>query len=321
MPRSGPNLEFQKVFEAKWSSQALDEDSAQVDADSAHDHIARELWRSLASCLPAELVNELSPRLAVGALDNISVNAFCARSAEGHLAVLMNSGLMTLFNKLSKIYAATSDPSSIVYCNRTGTNPVSAETLRAWISEVCKHYRDTGQPLGPQIHLDAKGDSRHAPQLHVWEMFVLCHEIGHIVCGHLDSPQFMLENPSLGMVQTLAENKDHVMEAEADLVGFLLLREYATKGVAAGSLPQDDDRWLLGTLITLFNLFHSIGAAESRSHPHPLDRLCNVTAAVYGEQLAEVLARSYDNYDLLAEVFRNPICPQTEVFKKGLNRD
>lgn len=317
--QSAPNLEFQKIYNEKWSTIHKGKEAEKLGATSAHQHIASNLWNSLRACLPESAINYLDAHLSVGALDSISVNAICAKSAEGYFAILLNAGLMTLLNKLSKILSAINDPGSVLYCNRIGSEQITTETLKKWYLEVCEHYRETSKPLGPQIHLRGDAELRHCMQLNLWEMFVLCHEVGHILCGHLDKKEFLVKSVFLGMADTLEENKNHEMEVEADIVGFILLREYANKELFHQREDWTDDRPFLAAMITLFNLFYLLGATESRSHPHPLDRLCNIAAAVYGERFADMLARSYDNHDLLAELFKNPIHASDTLVKEVLH--
>lgn len=306
--QSEPNLQFQEIQRAKWAARLNEEATMDIDVKSTHQYIASELWNSLKSCLPKSKKIKLETHLFVGVLDNISVNAICAKSAEGYLVVLINTGLITLFNKLSKILVAINDPGSVIYSNRTGLEPVSSKTLKKWYKEVYEYYIKTGEPLGPQIHLSGNTELLHAMQLNLWEMFVLCHEIGHILCDHLDNKEFLTKNISFGMLETLEENKNHQMEVEADVVGFLLLRKYAKKMLFTQSGDLEDDRPFLFAMITLFDLLFLLGSAKSLSHPHPLDRLCNITEAVYGKSFADKLASSYENNDILVELFEKPIC-------------
>jgi len=306
--QSGPNKEFQKIHEEKIKK--LNQSNEHQNVSSSHNHIAKELWESLRGILPSQIVDDLSGVIAVGALDNMSVNALCAKSVDGYIAVLINTGLMTLLNKLSKMQIASTRPGSIRYCNRAQPEDISVATLKKWNLEVCEHYRHTGKPLGPQIHLHSDAEGMHATQLNIWEMYVLSHEIGHILCGHLDSSKFVTKNPLFGMIETLEENKSHEMESEADFIGYILLREYYHKGSIRKSPNNEsikDDRGLVSILITFYNLLYLLGASESTTHPHPLDRLCNIVLNAYGEKVAETLADSYDNHGLLIKLFERPL--------------
>jgi len=306
--QSNPNKEFQKILEEKVAQYGLGKlDNSTI---SSHNYIVSELWKSIKDILPDEILNNLDGVIAVGAIDNMAVNAFCSKSSEGYIAVAINTGLIALLNKLSKITIATLDPSFIRYCNRGLESEISSKDLITWKLEVCEHYRQTGHPLGPQIHLHKNGDVLHARQLHVWETYVLCHEIGHILCNHLDNKSFIFNNPSLGMASTLIENRFHQMESEADLIGYILLRKFFHKklsGSTSNQMEKVDDRELFSHLISLFDLFYLLGASQSKSHPHPLDRLCDIALNVYGKQVEQILFNSYENHELLAELFEKPL--------------
>jgi hypothetical protein len=257
--------------------------------------LARQLWQDLRRVLPGEFLNVICTNFAVGALDNISVNTLCARSNEGFVVLLINAGLMTLLNKISRLYVAQRISNSVEYCNGSPGSEVTAAVARHWSLEVCKHYRNTGKPLGPQIHLIASAEPYRSGQLHGWETFVFCHELGHIVAGHLNTREYWSSDASLGMVETFKEDESREMETEAGILGYVMAREYWAKqsstgeSAAAGEL---DDRFVFGNMTTLFDLLFLLGAGESKSHPNPLDRVCTVAAFVCGDALAETVARS-----------------------------
>jgi len=317
--QSNPNEEFQEILKEKVDQYGLGH--LDKSAISSHGYIVSELWKSVKNTLPDEILDNLDGIIAVGVIDNMAVNAFCSKSPEGYIAVAINTGLIALLNKLSKITIATLNPSFIKYCNRDLASDTSSEDLIAWKLEVCEHYRRTGQPLGPQIHLHKDGDVLHARQLHVWEMYILCHEIGHVLCNHLDNKSFVFNNPSLGMASTLIENRFHKMESEADFIGYILLRKFFHKelsGRAPNQMEQADDRELFSHLISLFDLFYLLGAAQSKSHPHPLDRLCDIALNVYGKEVEQILFNSYENHELLTELFKKPLITSNSGLDKTL---
>jgi hypothetical protein len=129
--QSGPNLEFQRLYETK--VQQLPEADALRFANPVADpidYIARTLCQDLLTVLPANWVAPIKDSLVVGALDNISVNAACLRSDEGFLVVVINKGLMALFNKVSKIMVSSVVPGSVEYCNRCPAKDVTSSLAR-----------------------------------------------------------------------------------------------------------------------------------------------------------------------------------------------
>lgn len=300
--QSGPNLEFKRIHEEQRRGREMPRDP--------HGQIAHDLWRAMCEVLPCDFLEATRNKLVVGVLDNISVNALCLRSPEGFVAVVLNSGLMTFFNKISKLLVASRVPNAIVYCNRGPADTITASVAHEWFKEVCEHYRVTGKPLGPQIHLTPAVASQHAYQLYVWELFVLSHELGHLVAGHLEQENSWVCNHAFGMVDTYIENESHQQETEADILGYVMLREclYQTQTKQANKgQRQTDDRPILSSVITLFDLFFLLGSRESQTHPDPLDRICNIAAAVYGNPLAKQLASTYGDHKLIAELFSKPI--------------
>jgi len=275
--------------------------------DDPYDFIAKNLWKSLQPIFPPEIVSSLNKSLSVTALDSISVNAMCAKSEEGFIAILINNGLMSFLNDISKILVLTKNPRWLEYCDIHSETEITADTLNHWFLKICNQYRETGMLAGPQIHLSNKeADTLHSEQLHIWEMYIFCHELGHVILNHLDEKSHLSANPSFGMVATLQENSDHQMETEADIAGFMLLRDYYYK-VLKKNEADEDDRHLFELLIVMFNILTFINAPEVRSHPHPLQRLCTIALHVYGESFSQALYDSYQNPAIINELFEKPL--------------
>lgn len=304
--QSEPNHAFQKIFDQKLARLAKEGATFDLKGQTPHARIVSDLWENLRRGLSD--VFDASLELAIGELDNMSVNAFCSRSEEGHFAIVINSGLMTLFNKLSKISIAVTEPESIEYCSRELHAENAQAMLIGFQKEVCKHYRETRKPLGPQLLLKGDADDRHSMQLHIWEMFVLCHEVGHVLCGHLTGKELMISQVITETPITPADPDARRMEVEADCIGLLLLKEYVAKEMP-DAFPLGDDRLLLGHLITLFNHLSELGTTESASHPPALTRLCNMVEFVYGEALAQTLQDSYSDNSLIRQIFGSPLIP------------
>jgi len=227
---------------------------------------------------------------------------------------------MLFLNKVSKLLVAQTRPNSVEYCNRGPSSDVTPAVAREWYLEVCEHYRKTGKPLGPQIHLSASAEAYHSAQLHGWEIFVFCHELGHIVAGHLNRQGVWSVNPSLGMVEVFRENESHEMETEADILGYIMARECWAKNLSTDESAvrrEFDDRFVFANMTGFFDLLFLLGAKESGSHPDPLDRICNVAAFVYGHAFAEVVARSYGDFSLIEDFLRRPLLAPTGLLERA----
>lgn len=304
------NPEFLKIYDEKVRQVGEPLTGISPLGISSYEHIAQSLWSDIKAIMPPVLVEKLGPHLIVGALDNTSVNALCIRSREGFTVIGLNAGLMLFLNKISKLQVASVVPHAILYCNRAPPHEITPAIIRSWYLEVTEHYRTTRKPLGPQIHLTPEADGQHATQLHLWEMFVLCHELGHALAGHLDRDELWSQHPSFGMLESFREDESHEMEMEADLLGYILLREHFYMRVLKEAVHDDqrfDDRPFFLPMITFFDLMFLLGSSESATHPHPLDRLCNITEAIYGKKKADELANSYDDPPSVIGVLSQPL--------------
>jgi hypothetical protein len=299
--QGSPNLEFQRIQLERTKNQEIPEDP--------HGAIVKELWRSLCEVIDERTRMAISDRVCVGALDNLAVNAQCVRSDDGHIAIVLNRGLLTLFNKVSKLLIASNQPGSVIYCNRGPAEQVTPEVAREWMVGTCDHYARTGLPLGPQIHLTNETQGLHASQLQVWELFTLAHELAHVLAGHLESRDHCMADPTLGDVLSHVDEAAHDRETQADVIAYLLLLRIRDRELLRTNTQSEDNHSLLAVVILLFNLLHMLGSRQSPSHPDPLDRLCNIAANVYGEAFAERLAASYGDQTILDTLFDQPLIP------------
>jgi hypothetical protein len=288
-----PNLEFLRIHQERAKDEPIPPDP--------HEHIVELLWPAVSAALPTKYRESLGNAIAVGTLDQISVNALCIRSPEGFVAIVVNRGLLTFLNKISKLQVASAVEGSVLYCNRGPAKDITPLIASQWFRETCEHYRDTGKPLGPQIHLTPEATLQHHQQLHFWEVFVLAHELGHVISGHLEDGDGFHRSPTFGMLETYMENESHIQEVEADVVAYRVLRRHAHS--MEGAKEELLDQQLLAAVTLLFNLLFLIGAGDSKTHPNPLDRLCNIVAEVYGEDVAERLAKTYEDRGLLQSFF------------------
>lgn len=147
----------------------------------------------------------------------------------------------------------------------------------------------------------------HTFQLHVWELFVFAHEIGHIVAGHIESDDAVWKaNHEMAMIDCFQENSSYAKETQADILAYLFTQE-CLFGLGYSSSELADDRPLLLSIVKLFDLLFLIGSRESKSHPDPTDRLCNIAVAVYGENVAQILADGFRIDKYFERLFEQPI--------------
>ncbi len=252
--------------------------------------------------------------LAVGLAEHMSVNATCVRSTEGFYAIVVHSGLITLFNKVSKLLAAMTDPASVVYCNREYSSELTREKLLEWYMEVTQHYRETRLPLGPQILLHGDPDGRHAFQLAYWERFIFCHELGHVFCGHLEKPENWTRDSEFGALERYEGSNSHKLEHEADVFGYLLLRHLFMSERKPNHIPSGEmDMVLLEPVTTLFDLMYLLGGTASASHPDSITRLLTLVNAIYGSTAAQLMASSYDDKTKLISLSNCELSPAIDA--------
>ena len=304
VPKSDPNIEFQKIYKEK--QQNLKQQGIPVqeipDGSSAHELIIQNLWQDIKTALPNDSLDWCNQTLAVGLLDNMHVNAACIRGPGGFYAIILHSGLLTLLNKVSKLLLAIANPEAVMYSSRETNIPLKSQTVFDWYLEVTEHYRQTKTPLGPQIHLYPDFDPQHLSRLYHWESFILCHELGHLLCSHLEGTGCWEPNREFGMMETLSTNQRHSMEHEADIFGYLLMRRASPMNdLNRGSERKATiDGICLMNTVSLFDLMYLLGGLGSDAHPDALTRGIVLTEAVYGKEIGCALAESYQTPSKLA---------------------
>lgn len=128
-------------------------------------------------------------------------------------------------------------------------------------------------------------------------LFVLLHEVAHIVLGHLDREELWIGHP-LTDENVLFFSSSLNAEYEADQFAFDALLNESTWPAIRRSVPTGEldlfmeatsvSDWLIPTLMTsLFTWFHLLSRSEwegyysiPRTHPHPFDRIDRLLLAV-----------------------------------------
>jgi hypothetical protein len=286
-----------------------------------YDPIVVEYWSGIKKVLSPWDQEYFARYVAVGSLDKISLNAACLRSSEGFVAIVLNAGLMTYLNKITKLMVAAVHPEAVIFCNRESPRPLTSMVLRKWINETTEYYRRTKMLQGPVIDLAQEWRAKAIKRLWVWELFVLCHEIGHVLSGHLEREELWSRDRSFGAVEAFQEDQFLELEIQADVLGFIVLREYfnSRQDGASDSEKSMDDRWLIAELIVFFDVLTMLGMEESATHPHPLDRMLSIVANVYGIDAAQNLERSYGDASLTHEVMETPLAANEELCRRLLH--
>lgn len=237
---------------------------------------------------------DISDSCAFGALQHPAVNARCFYSGNGLYAIVLHYGLMNLLHKHTKLLTAALDPSTVVYCNRKSAEQLTSTELQAWALELGDIYRRTGETKGAIVKLKPEPSSAAARMLSLGEAFVLGHEIGHMIAGHLEASSRLSADTEVPWLQFLPENSSHKYELEADEYGFFAMQAHQ---------PDAPKSILLGALVATFATMSLVGAGQgSASHPSSLSRIHHVVALHFSQETAELVHRWVDDEDEKAAI-------------------
>lgn len=252
------------------------------------DSLIQELANQVAAQLEIHDRSRLQNRTAFGGIDSPTVNAACVKSRDGVFAIVVNFGLMIFLNKYTKYMTAAAIPSSVAFCNRANPDDLGRSDYVMFANEMIDHYRTTGEIAGALIRLSQRGQALSVVQLILAERFVVAHEIGHFLCGHLDDDSLFSLDSTTQTFLIFAENEHHQKEFEADARAFELMAaqlwsaardEEALEAVGAG---------MLITAVTVFQALQFLGSATaSRTHPAPRERLLRLAEAFYDKRSFE----------------------------------
>lgn len=227
---------------------------------------------------------------AIGVLDDPTVNARCFRSPGGHYAIVLHRGIMNLLHKHTKLLTAAVDPSHVMYCNRAEPSQLTSEVLVSWADELGEIYKTYGVTKGAMVMLDDQATFSAGLVLSLAETFIVGHEVGHMVAGHLEDSARLSKDRPAEWLAFYAENERHADEFEADAYGFeTMLDSYG------GSLP---DGLAISALVATFNALNLVGAGKpSATHPAARERIHRIVAAHFDTRTTELVHRWIDEGD------------------------
>jgi hypothetical protein len=235
-----------------------------ADPDDGYARVVAAISEEISSAC-AELYDvDLSADCAIGTLTHPKVNARCFRSPEGVYALVIHHGLMGLLHKFTKLVIAAHDPSQVIYCNRKDPQSLTTEELLEWADELGVNYLATGAGRGAMLKLSDRAMAVVSPIVHLAETFVLGHEVGHYLAGHLDDDARFAADAEVPWLEVLAENKRHEDEFEADAYGFEIMR------TCSPTMPAEHTH---SAIVGAFSMMGLIGGDRSSpSHPASSER-------------------------------------------------
>jgi hypothetical protein len=226
---------------------------------------------------------------AIGSLEHPVVNARCFRSLEGVYAIVLHHGLMDFLHKYTKLLAAAGNPAAVTYCNRKPAEQVTSEELREWWGELGAIYLATGEVGGARVKLAPEETLAATQLLLMSEAFVVGHELGHMIAGHLEDRSVLAADEEVPWLHFLPENTNHDYEFEADEYGFFAVSSYA---------PNAPKPLLLASLVTTFITMALIGAdRNSETHPAAMDRLQALVERNFSQGTAALMSRWIEEGD------------------------
>jgi hypothetical protein len=202
---------------------------------------------------------DLTERCAIGDLRHLAVNARCFKSPSGVYALVIYHGLMNLMHKYTKLVVAAHDPSQVIYCNRKDPGSLTTEELLDWADELGPNYLTYGATRGAMLKLSTRAMAAVSPIVHLAETFILGHEAGHYLGGHMEEDASFSADAYAPSLQVFVENGRHALEFEADIYGFEIMT-----ACSPSAPPETVHAAVLGA----FSMMGLIGGdAAAASHP------------------------------------------------------
>lgn len=236
---------------------------------------------------------------AFGKIYNTKINAFCAKSKDGfdNYCIVINEGILMLLHKYGKLVIAQKDPKKVTFCNRGDLELFSKDDYAEFASELIKNYKDYKAPVGAMIKLNHESTIGHSFILHFQELFVLCHELGHLFNKDLEEKQNLM-NLFDSEANVLIENKFHEKEYKADIYAFDLVSRVAKQKYNL------DKKQILPFVIMLFDIMALINPNNSKKHPASIERITNIIYSNWNDQAMVDYMKTYSK-EISAEDFFN----------------
>ncbi|GAF91687.1 unnamed protein product, partial [marine sediment metagenome] len=217
---------------------------------------------------------------------------------ESGYVFLLNVGLMQLIYDTAKIlfsqarWAKFDSEGKPVSGSETGTPEINYDEAGGLLKDIIHRYLKFKKWTVPEYKLVIQDGPRNmilAKAVMAVEKFVLAHEFGHAILGHLDrNVHHLLEVPEIGRTVSVV-NKDQKDEFAADLVGGILILQGLPKRI-------DDPQKALSVQVAVagsflfFELAHLVEKAAKKvkytTHP-PAQQRAQMLEQLFKKHLPE----------------------------------
>jgi hypothetical protein len=218
---------------------------------------------------PAELA-----QMRFLSIPEVSMNAYALRQTDGATAVIFSQGLLVLMLSFVRAMAALFVPPQFWGEGAQEVEPdaIAVEVARqlSWASSRAR------RPDGVVLHVPSGTQNIAFHLAGFAERFVLCHELAHVVAGHLESPEnappmASATSPRLQVVSSASWQQ----EFDADEVGLRALLELSSEsGASRGMLYAGAELFL--HVLGLLEQF--AGLPVSTTHPPAAQRRARLRA-------------------------------------------
>jgi hypothetical protein len=286
LPNPHPDPGWQNALEERYAG-LPDHSKRALDPMTAGDTLIRSLAADIIQHLQDDVQTRIKSFVAIGGLLSGELNASIIRSPDKKFAILVNSGLIILLNKVLKLETARRYPRAITYCNRKSPSDLTDEDLIGFREELVNTYRTTGVPRGAMVIISQDFAPSYMNALTTAERFVICHELAHYLNGDLADDRVFVPFLGLAWASAYVEGSSHLVEYAADATAFSLMRQCT---------GPDSDRLIFHSAAILFDVLHHIRSAQSSTHPGPHDRTRRLAETFFPPTVArQLLTPPYGN--------------------------
>ena len=255
-----------------------------------------DIYTEIFDALPNKSQEILDKYVTVSASTNPSFEAAIHMSpCNKYFSIILNSALVDFFHKIGKIRQAIVEPESVVYYSLKPGEQVKSNEMIILEQAFIDYFAQFKKCEGPLIRLNFEANYQHIISLRIIEIFIVGHEIGHLMNGDFHNNRFS------DRILSNIPNESFRSEHMADIIGFsILLQTLENKK----SLNNEQRIFVLLTIMTIFDtidlMYPELNLTNSTTHPHPRFRIFMISDYFFGHNFTDMLAESYRDLNILS---------------------